>query len=89
MDERDISIPSELADFQNFLRLMLQEGTEKILVQFNEWLKKNRIDLERIYHYHDRKEEFHEWARKKYYYWRFNQDKNQLKSEIDKLLGEG
>jgi hypothetical protein len=55
--------------------------------EFDEWLFINKNQLNDIYkNMREKPSPFLKWARKRFYLWRYNQEKKKLRSEIDDLI---
>lgn len=57
----------------------------KLSKDFDDWLGDNRVQLNEIYNSVKTDNDFIMWARKKYYFWSYNQEKKKILNEIDTL----
>lgn len=61
------------------------EGLLKVCRGFDDWMPKNREQLDELHEKSKTSAEFMPWARECYYLWLYNQEKKMLNDEIDKL----
>ena len=66
----------------------LRKNIPQVMKKFNDWYSLNRNQLKVLHAEEKIKQEFMEWARHKFYYWSFHQERKTLETEIKHLTGE-
>ncbi len=88
LDLNELTVDScESEGFKGFLKDYTGDANIKhLIMDFDEWLMKNRNALKAFHINTQPREDFTKWARFKFYAWMFHQYKKTLDGEINNIL---